>query len=261
MRKKAIITTAVAIILLFAVIAAGLNAVFTITYVKAEFNTFSAEGERDAGELQAKLDQFVGKSTTFFKLDRVTAAVEEYPCFRLESVGKKFPKTIELTVSERKEMFAVSKENGFSVLDEEGVYLSDREENVSRTGGENIVLNGFEMSLSAGKLATGNYVGDLLSAFSVFSEQLGEPRANVKSVTLEQHGSGLDPRMNTFNIVMQEGVTIEIHNPSYLPEEKAEEAVNTYLSLKDGDRFYGFITVTDTTSGEIRCNYIKKSQS
>ena len=45
MKKRAILTTVVAFLLLVAVIAAGLNAVFTVTYVNARFLTYTEEGD------------------------------------------------------------------------------------------------------------------------------------------------------------------------------------------------------------------------
>ena len=49
--KKALIMTSVAFVLLLAVIAAGLNVVFTVSYIDASFSVFSVQGEEDAKEL------------------------------------------------------------------------------------------------------------------------------------------------------------------------------------------------------------------
>ena len=248
MRKKAIITTAVAFLLLLAVVAAGLNAIFTITYVK----------EADAQVLQAELNKFVGKSTTFLKLKEVSAVVDDYPCFRLESAEKKFPKTIEVTVSERKETFAYPKaDGGFAVFDEDGVYLCDRENNVSRTGGENVLLEGFNLSCTRGKVVSGEYFGELISACSVFAEQLNEYRANVVSVTLNKNGSR--PEMDSILFRMTEGVEIELSNPSFRAAEKARAALDTYSSLTDGERLRGCILAIESTSEDtILCSYTRK---
>ncbi len=258
MRKKAIITTAVAFLLLLAVIAAGLNAIFTITYVRADFLTFSEAGEDDAQALQAELNKFVGKSTTFLKLKEVSAAVDDYPCFRLESAEKKFPKTIAVTVSERKETFAYPKaDGGFSVFDEDGIYLYDREKNVSRTGGENILLNGFNLVCAQGEEVSGEYFGELLSACSVFAERLKEYRANVVSVTLNKNGSR--PEMDSVVFQMTEGVEIELSNPSFRTAEKARAALDTYFALADGERLCGCILAIESALEDtILCSYTRK---
>lgn len=257
MKKKAIITTAVAFLLLLAVVAVGLNAIFTITYVKADFYTFSEAGAADAQSLQNDLNRFVGKSTTFVKMKDVSAVVEDYPCFRLESAGKKFPKTIEVKIVERRETFACPKtDGGYAVFDQEGVYLCDREENVSRTGGENILLEGFNLLYSRGK-ASGEYFGELLTVCSVFEEELNEYRANILSVTLNKNGSR--PEMDSVVFQMREGVEIEISNPSYRAADKAREALNAYLSLADGDRLGGCILAIESVSEDrILCSYTRR---
>ena len=92
--------------------AAGLNAIFTVTHVKTEFTTYSEEGREEARTLRERLDGFVGKSTTFLDLEDISAIVEEYPFFRLEALEKQYPTTVYVRVSERKETFAVLREDG-----------------------------------------------------------------------------------------------------------------------------------------------------
>ena len=52
MKKRSILTTVIAFVLLVAVIAAGLNAIFTVTYVRANFRTYTERGAATAEELK-----------------------------------------------------------------------------------------------------------------------------------------------------------------------------------------------------------------
>ncbi len=250
MKTRVILTTLVAFLLLVAVTAAGLNAVFTVTNVRSEFRTYSADGERDAAALRTELDGFVGASTTFFDLDEIRGAVEKYPCFRLEEVKKEFPSTLRVVVRERRETFAVAlEEGGYAVLDEEGNYLYGKEENVNRVFGANILLEGFDPISSAGTPG-GAYFDAWREVASVFEEALTEIRANVVSVTLMRTTSV--ERNDFFRIRMREGVVVDIGNPSFKPTEKAQLAVRDYLALADEERIFGFITVVDSpASGEV----------
>lgn len=54
MKKKVLLMTTVAVFLLAAVIAAALNAVFTVTRVEVTWSLFSSAGEEEAVELQEK---------------------------------------------------------------------------------------------------------------------------------------------------------------------------------------------------------------
>ena len=166
-KTRVIIATLVSFLLLVAVVAAGLNAIFTVTLVESEFAVCSEAGKRDAEALKAELDGFVGDSTTFLDVDDVRETVGKYPCFRVESVEKHFPKTLKVKISERKEFFAVKNGENYAVLDEEGVYLYDGE-NANRLGGKNVVLEGFDIALKKGNRATGDYIDEALTMFSVF---------------------------------------------------------------------------------------------
>lgn len=248
-KTRVIIVTLVSFLLLVAVVAAGLNAIFTITLVESEFAVCSEAGKRDAEALKAELDGFVGDSTTFLDVDDVAETVEKYPCFRVESVEKHFPKTLKVKVSERREFFAIKTGENYAVLDEEGIYLYDGE-NTNRLGGENVVLEGFDIALGKkGSPVTGEYLDEALAMFSVFSELLPGVRANVVSLRLAYNMGQNKPENTYFVVTMREGVKIVIAKPSENISAKADAAFRDdecgYLSLSDQLRVYGTINVID----------------
>lgn len=256
--KKALIMTSVAFVLLLAVVAAGLNVIFTVTYIDASFSTFSEQGEAEAEKLKKELDGFVGGSTTFLNLSDVQETVEKYPCFRVESVKKKFPKTLEVVVKERTELFAYRTADGkFAVIGSDGNCLRTSDENVSRTGGENILLENFELETSVGKRVEGKYFDALLDAFGGFGKILNDAKANVREVSLRIGGNPNNPLTSLFEIEMQEGVVIEMSNPLSRAEEKAVKAMEVYSSLGDVAKMYGCITVTESAGGSINAVYFE----
>lgn len=253
MKKRVILTTVVAFLLLAAAIAAGLNAVFTVTHVRADFTTHSQEGRAEAAELREKLDAFLGKSTTFLDLGEVRSVVEEYPCFRLCGIRKEYPTAVRVEIEERRETFAAALEGGgYAVYDEEGQPLYHLAENVNRTGGENILLEGFP-------LGDGQpFPEPLLLAMSAFREELTEIRANVLSVSLMSATS--DSRNDFLRIRMREGVVIDLGNPAASPREKAELALIRYFGLTDEARIFGYITVLDGADGALVSDYSRNSR-
>ena len=255
--KKALIVTSIAFVLLLAVVAAGLNVVFTVTYIEASFSTYSLQGEEDAKSLKAELDKFVGASTTFLDLDDVKAKVKKYPAFRLESIQKKFPKTVSITLEERKELFAYEMTDGkYAIIDDEGVCMALRDDNVSRTGGENILLTDFALTVTVGAPVEGAYVEALFSVFKGLGETMTDARSNVREVTLNIAGSASNPLTHLFEIEMQEGVMIKMSNPLSNAEEKAKKAMEIYNDLGDIQKMYGTITVTDSREpGQINADY------
>jgi hypothetical protein len=251
MKKRVIITTVVSFVLLVAVVLAGLNAIFTVTSVRAQFHAYSAEGDREARELQEKLDAFIDSSIVFLELDEVKARVDEYPCFRLESVKKHFPDKLELRITERKEAFAYSADDGtFEILDEQGGYLYRKDANVNRMGGENILLNGFEFSVESGEVQ-GEYFTELVGVFESLRSVLAEVRTNVLSIALVHGGNAA--QNDYIRIFMREGVVIQINNPQERAQEKAMKAISRYAGkgeyegkgLTDKQLVTGVLTVVD----------------
>lgn len=259
MRKRVLLATFVALVLLAAAIGAGMNAVFTVTNVRAEFSTCSEAGAEEAVRIRAALDGFVGKSTTFLDLDDVRAAVEENPCFRVESAEKIYPATVRVSVSELREEFACRTETGYAILDGEGKCLYEKEENVNRVSGENILLEGFGLEYSGGT-AQGEYFENVLEVATAFRASLGEIRSNVVSITLVKVTSAA--RNYFFRIRMKEGVVIDLGNPAEKAGEKAAAAIGAYNALSDENRIFGFITVLDSPeTGEVlRPDYSRDSR-
>ena len=251
MKKRIIISTIVSFVLLLAVVIAGLNAIFTVTAVNAEFTVFSSDGQSEANSLKTELDAFTGKSSVFLDLNDVQKTVEKYPAFRVERVEKAYPAAVEVRVRERRETYACKTENGYAVFDETGAYLYDKQENENRLGGKNILLEAFRFTFSSRERAEGQYAEELFQTLDVFTEHLTEVRANIERVALVMPAAESTTRNHFFYFYMREGVIIQIKNPLELTKEKATAAVQKYLSLSDMERVQGVIDVVDTNSGGV----------
>ncbi len=245
MKKRTILTTILAFFLLAAVVAAGMNAVFTVTYVNASFLTYTAEGEAAAQQLKEELDQYLGRSTTFLDLEEVRATAQSNPRFDVISVEKQYPAAVTLEIVERRSAFALANDaGGYDVIDVDGNRIG---ESVSCSG--LIELAGdFSFTIENGKLS-GSYAQELLEAYSVMAELLGEPRANILTLSLEDNSATGTTMLDRFRIATREGVEITLREPSVRMEEKMRAGLERYLSLSQEERVRGQIIVvirTDT---------------
>lgn len=247
MRKNVVLMTTIGLVILIAVLTAALNAVFTVTKVEVIWSVRSEEGERESVALQAELESsYLGKSTTFLKLDDVTATVAGYPSFEIVSLKKGYPQRLLLEISERKELFAFLQENGsYGILDTQGSYLYDRETSENRAGGSNILLEGFSFSVKDGEV-TGEYLAELVAIANVFAQDYDNIRANIVSVTLLSHYMGYD----YFRVRMQEGVYFDVYTPKNNTALKAAAALEKYASLSYEERLYGYFDLIDLENTE-----------
>ena len=92
------------------------------------------------------------------------------------------------------------------------------------------------------------------------SELLGEPRANVLSVTFEDSGDTSSDRFDRFRVAMREGVKIVIGEPSVRAEDKVRAALAVYLELTQRERVSGTIsTAIVTQTGEAAAYYFPET--
>ena len=262
MRKRVIITTIVSFILLLAVVLAGLNAIFTVTSVRASFRTYSADGKEEAARLQETLNGYVGRSLTFLDLKSLEKEIAEYPYFRIEEISKKYPDKVEVNISERQESLAYLLEDGsFATLDEAGEFLRINSSLDNRVAGKNLPLIGFGFRLKDGR-TEGRYFDAVVEAIGQFRAILGEVRANIVSVELHLGGGESAPETHYFRLQMREGVVIDLYNPQEQAAEKARGAVELYTGvgayegkgLNDAEKTSGVITV-NLYGGVVVCNY------
>ena len=262
MRKRVIITTIVSLILLFAVVLAGLNAVFTVTAVRTDFCTYSAEGGKEAVELQTKLNGYVGRSLTFLDLKDVENEVAAYPFMKVETVSKKYPDQVRIRIVEKKESYAYLLPDGsFAALDENGEYLRSNPTLDNRVAGKNIPLVDFGFRLVDGK-TEGRYFEPLMDCFACLRDALGEVRANVVSVSLNFGGGESAPETHYFRFTRREGVVIDLYNPQREAAAKMRSAADLYTGqgtfagkgLNDAEKTGGIVTV-NLVGDKIVCAY------
>ncbi len=237
MNKRTVLTTIVAFVLLVAVIAAGINAVFTVTYVDARFVTYTTEGERAAQEMKEDLNGYLGRSTTFLDLSEVRATAAAYPRFKIVTIDKQYPASVIVEVTERRAAFALAAGDAWDIFDTEGYRIGTS----TSAAGYVLIGDGFSLSTEQG-LLTGGYAAELLDMYGAFCAALGEPRANLLSVSLDDMSTAGSLEFDNFRIATTEGVEIVISEPSVRAAEKAAAAAEVYLSLQDGERVRGSIT-------------------
>lgn len=245
MNRKSVITTVIAFVLLIAVIAAGLNAIYTVTYVRASFRTYSSTGAERATALKEELNGFINHSSVFLDLSEVRAIVEADPRFEIVTVAKDYPETIVVEVVERREAFAVkTADNVYYVLDDKGYVLGETD---SAEG--YILLEGFSLSYAGGR-AGGDHFDDVLAIYNAMREQLGEVRANVISISFESLADWTLFRIRTREATERENAEMVLLNPADRAGDMAAAATKRYISMTDAERIFCTITVT-AVNGDI----------
>ncbi|MBE5744514.1 MAG: hypothetical protein E7355_00040 [Clostridiales bacterium] len=228
----------------------GVSSVYRVDEVVVDAKIISAEAEMEAAELKNCLQAAYEKKFTLSVKDtEANAILEDFPYFRITSIEKKYPNRLIVHVAEDDEVYAVSRaEGGYYILNREGTVLGIRDNYINRSDetkkAKNVLIEGVTVTGEKGQTIAGDdALGYLFDFCARVDELLQGIRRNIVSIEKIQAGVSADTVM--LKLVTFEGVNIYVNTPSVNAGEKATAAVETYLSLEDGQRTRGMIAVAD----------------
>lgn len=259
MRKKLTVLLLTFVLFLSAALL-GCATVFRVDSVAVEASVVSDFAREDALRLQGVLTElYKDDSTVFADDEEVKTALKDFPYLRYSGFEKKYPGKIVVRVTEDVESYAVaSSENGYYIINADGIVMEQRESALNRLDGEPlVVIEGFEVFGEKGKKLN---AGENFNALLVFCEQMSTHldgiRDNVIKIEVAEYGS----QHTQYTIQMREGVTICVGDPVTLTKDKADKAMEIYLSLSDEERMCGSIVVSDK-GGNVVAIYDKQGLS
>jgi hypothetical protein len=120
--------------------------------------------------------------------------------------------------------------------------------------GENQLGNLGKELTKFGKRVLLTYGGGSIKRSGLYDRVIAELRAAEMEI-FELSGIEPNPRIDS----VREGVKIYFHNPEALTEQKAQKAIEKYLSLSEKERMMGRIAVMDV-EGSVLVDYAEKDE-
>ncbi len=249
--KKKILTIALTALLFLSAVALGVSTVFRVEEVTL-IASLTPQASVTAPDLQAELKKAYERESTFsLNSAKAKEIVKKYPHLRVTGFERKYPNALEITVAEDTETYAVQTENGYYILSDAGIVVELRDDASNRfDGAPNVLIQGLRVTGSVGGELSGDSAwASMRGLCSAVDKALGGIRKNVISVEV------LARAPQTYYLIsMREGVRIYIDDPASLTAEKGAAAMEKYLSLTDGERMTGRITV-HTIEGKAVADY------
>ncbi len=241
MMKKRVLTILLTATVFLAAAFMGIATVFRVNSVAVEFSLASTSSQSKAEQLRAQLyAEYNGKS--IFRIDEKKAkgVFENSTYFRMLEFRKEYPNQIVVKVVEDREIYAVKTGEEYYILNADGLVVEKRKSSVNRLDGvENMLVEGFTLTGKKGEKLGGDSRFDELFTFCTqLDKQLGGIRKNI--VKAEVLTGLIEP---LYRFTTREGVKLYVDKLSELTEEKAKTLLNAYLSLSDGQRMVGCISV------------------
>ena len=234
-------------VVFFAALVIGIGMIFAVKNINVTMLTHAEENSESYqvsyAEAKKSLSKFKGESILFVSSGDVAKAISDSN-YTVASCQKKFPCTLNVTLKERLETFAVARGEEeyriYDMYDNDGKYLrgSDTNSNVN-DGSPNVILN----KVSAEKIT------EVASIAASFKEIFGSLRSLVSSINLDVNSEIADYTQKLyFNLHC--GLKIELDDYTNSPYEKLQKAYQKFSELTDSQKLGGTMRV-HTYSGEI----------
>jgi len=245
---KKVIVIVLSVLLFISAAFLGVATVFRVKGVAVEASMVSIVAEDEAQEIKARLEEaYMREGILFIDDTAAKEIVEEYPYFRITAFEKAYPDKLVIKIAEDAEVYAVQNaEVGYYLLNAQGEILGEREDYANRFDREpNLLIKGVEVTAQDGNTLTGDdCYTSMLTLLKKADELLGGVRRNATEAEVIRRSPETIVR-----IQMREGVELCIVNPQEQAQEKAEKAINKYLSLTDAQRLGGCVIVSSGVNG------------
>lgn len=230
---RKVMATGLAIVFLIALVI-GTGVILSVRNVNVSFIEYSGNYREEYELTRENFNKLKGSGLLFIGENDVKSKVIQNNLFAVDSYEKKFPCTVNITLRERVESFALKTENCYRIYDERGDLLRnvsdlDREPLNALDNCPNVLLQVSEEQVKA--------VAELMG---YFNENFGPLRRLAEKVTVRQY---LELQIAT--VTFRSGMTLSVSEWSKNTKDKIVRAGEVYRELSDSQKIKGSITVVD----------------
>ena len=215
----------------FAALIICVGRIFAVKNINVNLITYEEDSSESYKKAKEALSVYKGESLLFLSEGDIVKTIEGSN-YVVTSCKKKFPCTINVTIKERLEVFAVSVGEGYSMYDGDGGFLRRCGENMNIDGTPNVELTGVAVE----------QMKPIANIASVFQTYFGGLRSIVKSVKLDSDPE-IDGYVDKLIFKLRCGLEIQLNDYSQDYEEKISAAYTKFRTLSDRQKLNGKIIV------------------
>lgn len=236
-------------VVLFAAVVISLGKIFAIRNINVELITYADDCSESYNEIKKSLEGFKGDSLVFLNENNIIKTVSDSN-YTVVSCEKKYPCTVNVTLKERLETFAVFVGGIYSMYDNDGKFLRSSIENTNiNDDSPNVELTGVVVE----------NISEISNIAAIFKDKFGALRSLVSSINLDVRPD-IDGYTNKLCFNLRCGLKIQLDNYSEFTEEKISAVYSEFSKLTDREKLSGTLRGYLNIVGEVRADY-KKSGS
>ncbi len=238
-------------VVMAAAVAIGIGVIFAVRNINVTLLSYTS-GEDEAKNEISSLKQNVaekckGRVISFVSEEDVVSALDEN--YTLEVFEKIFPCTLNLTLKQRREVFAVEDGERFAMYDDSGSLMRYAEANINSTDDSpNVLVTGAET------------VGDMVTTAEICkifqdSSNFAALRSVVESVALYKSKTNISTDKDKITFYLRSGLKIEVQDYGNAVNEKISKAYKLFCSLSGEQKLSGKIYALSDMNGETVTTY------
>lgn len=206
--------------------------VFSLKDITVDFRT-STQNLTATQEEIIQSGEFSKSCVLFYNKNKAKEKIEKkYPYIKVINIETKFPASFVIHVTERQEVYALSKDDKVYYLDEQLKVLRITEEEFVSTSENPIEIKGVGTGLELGEKAEIEGYSDIYSAFLQSNFNLGMQKEIFKEIQFKrEYDSNVKQEYLNAYISLFNGQTIKILDTEYGLKYKANLALRVYSSI------------------------------
>lgn len=241
------------IVVFIAAVAIGLGVIFAVRNVNICTVGYSSEDGESSEEfsgavasITSSLSSLKGKSMLGVDEDDVISVVEDSGYAGFVSVEKVYPCTINVTVKEKFELYAVQVqgEDGmyYNVYDSDFSYIAAKSSNVNNLdGAPNVLISGI----------SGSDYGYVATVSEVIEENIAPLRVIAERFSTELATGGSSSVTEVLTVELRCGLTLELYDYRVNTAEKAVRICEVFAELDEESIVGGTLTCRQSSDGEL----------
>ena len=217
--------------------------IFAVKNININLITYEEDSTESYNTAKEALSVYKGESLLFLNERNITGT-NIGSNYVVTSCEKKFPCTINVTIKERMEIFAVSVGGRYSMYDDNGEYLRRDDENINEDGAPNVVVTG----IAAEQMNT------IANKAEIFKSRFGGLRSIVESINVDSRPE-IEGYKDRMIFKLRCGLVIQLDDYTQYFEEKIDAAYKRFCALSDKEKLSGRIRVVLRDGEEIYADY------
>ena len=229
----------------FATLVICVGRIFAVKNININLVTYEDDCSESYYKAKEALSVYKGESIFFLSEKDVVERIAGSN-YVVISCEKKYPCTINVTIKERLEIFAVAVGGRYSMYDSDGAYLRTYDENINDIDGTpNVEVTGIAIE----------QMGSVADIANAFKTNFGGLRSIVKSISLDSRPD-IEGYIDKLVFNLRCGLTIQLDDYTQNYEEKVLAAYKRFCALSDKEKLSGRIRVVVRDGEEIYADYI-----